>query len=114
MLTTKRLGAAALYHEIEAVDYATGEVVIASRTGSQVAPYAYSARNVIWVIGAQKIVPTLEEALQRVRMHAFALEDERMKQTGAEGTSIGKILIVENEWRAGRVSIIIVRELLGF
>lgn len=30
MLTTKRLGAAALYHEIEAIDYVTGEVVIAN------------------------------------------------------------------------------------
>ena len=30
MLTTKRLGAAAIYHEIEAIDYATGEVVIAN------------------------------------------------------------------------------------
>jgi hypothetical protein len=25
MLTTKRLGGAAVYHEIEAIDYATGE-----------------------------------------------------------------------------------------
>ena len=30
MLTTKRLGAASLYHEIEAIDYASGEVVIAN------------------------------------------------------------------------------------
>ncbi len=30
MLTTKRLGGAALYHEIEAIDYASGEVVIAN------------------------------------------------------------------------------------
>jgi L-arabinose isomerase len=30
MLLTKRLGVAALYHEIEAIDYATGEVVIAN------------------------------------------------------------------------------------
>ena len=30
MLTTKRLGAAAVYHEIEAIDYATGELVIAN------------------------------------------------------------------------------------
>ncbi len=30
MLTTKRLGGAAVYHEIEAIDYATGEVVIAN------------------------------------------------------------------------------------
>ncbi len=30
MLTTKRLGGAAIYHEIEAIDYATGEAVIAN------------------------------------------------------------------------------------
>lgn len=30
MLTTKRLGGAALYHEIEAIDYESGEVVIAN------------------------------------------------------------------------------------
>ncbi len=30
MLTTKRLGGAAVYHEIEAIDYTTGEVVIAN------------------------------------------------------------------------------------
>jgi L-arabinose isomerase len=30
MLTTKRLGGAAIYHEIEAIDYETGEVVIAN------------------------------------------------------------------------------------
>jgi L-arabinose isomerase len=30
MLVTKRLGGAALYHEIEAIDYASGEVVIAN------------------------------------------------------------------------------------
>lgn len=30
MLATKRLGGAALYHEIEAIDYASGEVVIAN------------------------------------------------------------------------------------
>lgn len=30
MLVTKRLGAASLYHEIEEIDYATGEVVIAN------------------------------------------------------------------------------------
>jgi L-arabinose isomerase len=30
MLTTKRLGAAALYHELEAIDYGSGEIVIAN------------------------------------------------------------------------------------
>jgi len=34
MLTTKRLGAAALYHEIEAIDYESGEVEGISTTDS--------------------------------------------------------------------------------
>jgi L-lactate utilization protein LutC len=35
-----------------------GKVVVASNTGSQLAPYAASAEHVIWVVGTQKIVPT--------------------------------------------------------
>jgi hypothetical protein len=33
----------------------SGELVIASASGNQLGPYAYSARNVIWVVGAQKM-----------------------------------------------------------
>jgi L-lactate utilization protein LutC len=93
----------------------TGEAVIASLSGSQLAGYVYAARNVIWVIGAQKIAPDLQAALRRVREHSLPLEDARMKQAGsAQGSRIGKLLIVENEARAGRISAILVREPLGF
>lgn len=93
----------------------TGEVVIASRGGSQLAGYVFAARNVIWVIGAQKIVPNLEAAIRRVRDYSLPMEDARMRQTGsAQGSTIGKLLIVENEVRAGRISAILVREPLGF
>ena len=44
-----------------------GTLVIASASGSQLASYAWGAANVILVIGAQKIVPTLEAAHQRDR-----------------------------------------------
>ncbi len=44
MLTTKRLGGAAVYHEIEAVDYATGEVVIANSGEHDLAWLAPGAR----------------------------------------------------------------------
>ena len=47
----------------------TGEVVVASATGSQIPAYAFNARNVVWVVGTQKIVPSLEEGLRRVREH---------------------------------------------
>jgi acyl-CoA hydrolase len=35
-----------------------GTLVIASASGSQLASYAWGAANVIFVIGAQKLVPT--------------------------------------------------------
>jgi len=44
MLTTKRLGGAAVYHEIEAIDYATGEVVIANSGEHDLAWLADGAR----------------------------------------------------------------------
>ena len=34
----------------------SGEVITASNTGSQLAPYAFSSNNVVWVVGTQKIV----------------------------------------------------------
>src|SRR5689334_13208800 len=37
-----------------------GTLVIASASGSQLASYAWGAANVILVVGAQKLVPTLE------------------------------------------------------
>lgn len=33
-----------------------GQVLIASGSGSQLAPYAYGAPMVIWVVGTQKLV----------------------------------------------------------
>ena len=93
----------------------TGEVVIANRGGGQLAAYVFGASKVVWVIGAQKIVPNLEAALRRVREYCLPLEDARVRQTGSdEGSRIGKLLIVEEETNRGRISIILVKESLGF
>ena len=57
-----------------------GEVVLASMSGSQLAPYAYAAKNVAWVVGAQKITANLEEAVRRVREYVYPHEDKRMRE----------------------------------
>jgi L-lactate utilization protein LutC len=46
----------------------TGSLVAASASGSQLGPYTSGAGKVILVVGTQKIVPTLEEALRRIRI----------------------------------------------
>jgi len=92
-----------------------GEVIVASNTGSQLASYAYSSRNVIWVVGAQKIVLNLEEGMRRLNDYVYPLEDQRMKQAGFKGSTIGKILIFERESLPNRtITLIFVNEKLGF
>ncbi len=94
----------------------TGEMLAASRTGSQFGPYAFTSSHVILVVSTQKIVPTLSDALERIRTHVYPLEDQRMKRAmGPQASSmIGKILIIENEAFKGRLTLVLVKEHLGF
>ncbi len=95
----------------------TGELVFASATGSQLPAYAFTSRNIIWVAGAQKIAPTLDDALRRVREYVLPLEDQRQKNAGNKnGTFIGKILILEREpaYLRRNLNLILVNEVLGF
>jgi hypothetical protein len=95
----------------------TGELVFASGTGSQLPAYAYSSRNVIWVAGTQKITPTLDDALRRVREYVLPLEDQRQKSVGNKaGSYIGRILIFEYEpaFLRRNLTLILVNQVLGF
>lgn len=92
----------------------TGEVVTASHTGSQLAAYAYSARHVIWVIGTNKIVPTLDDALRRVRDYVVPRHKARLAEKGGD-TFSGKQLIVEREDSENhQIHVIFVDEVLGY
>jgi hypothetical protein len=90
-----------------------GQVLIASASGSQLASYAYGAGHVIWVVGAQKIVRDLGEGLRRVREYSYPLEHERMHALNGVGSFLAKMLLVEGE-RPGRISVLLVKEALGF
>jgi L-lactate utilization protein LutC len=93
-----------------------GDSIIASNTGSQLPAYAYSAGNVIWVVGTQKIVSNLDEAMKRLHEYVIPLEDARMKSTGAPGTDLRKILIFKSEspYNNRKIHMIFIGEKLGF
>ncbi len=93
-----------------------GEIVVASASGSQLPSDIFTSKHVIWVAGTQKIVPTLADALDRLRTYVYPLEDARMKSTGAAGTSLSKICIFEQEpaFMQREVTLILVNEKLGF
>lgn len=92
----------------------TGQVIIASKTGSQLAGYAASAANLIWVVGTQKIVPTLEDGMERIEEYTLPLENARSLNTYGVESSIDKLLIVNKEFAPGRTTMILVKENLGF
>jgi len=93
---------------------ADGEILIASKTGSQLGPYASGAGKVIWVVGAQKLVKDFNEGFRRIREYCYPLEEVHMQQLYKTGTSINKVLIVNNEIRPDRITMIIVKEQVGF
>jgi hypothetical protein len=103
-------------------DYALGSVhavtrdgvlVIASASGSQLASFAWGAANVIFVVGAQKLVPNLEAARERIYEHSLKLEDPRAIAAYGQNSFVGKILEIHQEL-PGRTHIVLVRQVVGF
>lgn len=92
----------------------TGELVSCDATGSRVGAWPFAAKNLILVAGVNKIVPTLEDALRRVREYAYPLEDARAKKASGTPSRIGKCVILANEWRKGRVTLILIDDRLGY
>jgi acyl-CoA hydrolase len=90
-----------------------GSLVIASASGSQLASYAWGAAQVILVIGAQKLVPDLDAARQRIYGHSLNLEDARAQAAYGQHSYVGKILEIHQEL-PGRIHIVLIRQLAGF
>ena len=91
-----------------------GHVLVASNTGSQLAPYAASAAHVIWVVGAQKIVRDMDEAVRRIEEYAYPREDERLREVMGVPSAVNKVLMINKEIQPGRVIMIIVKQELGY
>ena len=91
-----------------------GYVLVASFGGSQIPAYVYGAGKVIWVIGINKIVKNLDEGFRRIEEHSLPLESERLQKAVGRSSDIGKILVVRKEAMPGRITVVLVKEKLGF
>jgi len=92
-----------------------GKIVIGSNSGSQLPGYAYGSPNVIWIVGTQKIVKDLDEGIKRVYDYVLPRESERARIAyGVDGSNVSKLLIINRENRPGRITLIFVKEALGF
>ena len=92
-----------------------GEIVIASNTGSQIPAYAYGSPKVIWLVGTQKIVKDMNTAMKRIYDYVLPLESDRAhKAYGVTGSNVSKILILNKEIIPKRITIVLVKENIGF
>lgn len=118
-LQMQKLGAAPAY-AVGSVHAVTqdGQVVVVSNTGSQLPAYVYGSSHVIWVVGVQKIVNNLDDAMKRIEEHILPLESVRLRKAynlpDTVNSNISKILIVKKEITPGRIHIIFVNDILGF
>jgi hypothetical protein len=90
-----------------------GALFIASASGSQLASYVWGAANVIFVIGAQKLVSTAEAARERIFEHSLKLEQVRAYATYGFDSYVGKILEIHQE-QPGRIHVVLIRQVVGF
>jgi hypothetical protein len=92
----------------------SGSLLVASASGSQLGPIASGAGHVVLVVGAQKIVPDLDTGLRRIEEYCFPLEDRRARQAYGVPSGVNNVLIINKVVAPGRITIILVREALGF
>ncbi|MGW2650271.1 LUD domain-containing protein [Streptomyces sp. NPDC001393] len=92
----------------------TGSLVIASGSGSQLPGNAGGAARAIWVVGAQKVVPDLPAALQRIEDHCLPLESARTQEAYGWPSAINRLLILNAEFQPGRGTVLLLREAIGF
>lgn len=94
----------------------TGELVIASNTGSQMPHLVFTSPNLILVVSTKKIMPTTADALKRLETHVIPQEDARMQKAYGFGTTYAKTLILhkENPMMGRKVFVLLVEENLGF
>ncbi len=93
----------------------SGQLMVASNSGSQIPAYVYGAGKVIWIVGTQKIVANLDEGFKRIYEYTLELESERVRKANMMPKSnVSKMLIINREIRPDRLFLIFVREVLGF
>lgn len=90
-----------------------GRVLVASGSGSQIGPIASGAGRVVLVIGAQKVVPDLDAAFDRLHETVFPLENARAMAAYGMGASINQTLVLNGGGR-GRITVVLVPEAVGF
>jgi len=103
-----------------------GELVNIDGTGNRVAALSFGPESVLVIVGMNKVMDTLDEAITRARTVAAPMNQQRFllnapcSKTGScadcisDGCICNQILITRNCRPAGRIKVLVVGEDLGF
>jgi hypothetical protein len=112
-----RREAQAAQYAVSSVDAVTedGDFAVADASGTRVG-VVHAAGKVIFVIGANKLVPTLADAEDRIRNYCFNIESARVRAAyGWPSSSVSNLLVVHTHGlMPAKFHFIIVKESLGF
>jgi hypothetical protein len=89
-------------------------LLIFSITGAQLVRYVSGEVHAIWIVGAQKIVSTMEEGLTRVAKYTLPPKGAPAFLNDRRSPGAHKPLIVYKEFVPGRSTVILVKEQTGF
>ena len=92
----------------------SGELVAANGKGTSLGAWPYPAERLVLVSGTNKIVPSLEDAINRIRNVAYPLENARVKAAEGGKSVVGKLLIYEYEKQADRTELVLLTGDYGF
>lgn len=103
-----------------------GELYNIDGNGSRVAPLLYGPKQVILVVGTNKIVRNLEEAERRVRQYAAPIDAKRLNKD-TPCTKLGycvdckspnricnDFVVISGQFNKGRIKVLIIDERLGY
>ncbi len=92
----------------------TGALVACDNTGSRVGAFHAAAKNLVLVASTHKITESVEAGMQRIKEYVFPLEDKRMMAAYGFGSGMSKWVVLEKEVNPNRITLILVKEKLGF
>ncbi|MDD4567006.1 hypothetical protein L21_1891 [Methanoculleus chikugoensis] len=92
----------------------SGEIVGCDKTGSRMGAWPHAAAHLVLVSGTNKIVPTVDEGFRRCREYCLPLENQRVQRTYGVGSYIGKHVVLDKEDTDGRVTLVLIRQPLGY
>jgi len=98
-----------------------GEILACDLTGTRTGALPHAAKNVVIVVGANKLVPTLLDAERRMTEYCLPMESARCRivfaSAGVKGSAINNTVLINTASPFAppkRIHVVIVNERLGF